>query len=166
MNDLLIVGAGSFSVEVEEMARLVGFDRIAFLDDNLIGHSSSIIGRTSDLSKFNTVFSNAIVALGNNELRRKFHLQIKSHGYTIPILVHPTAFVSDDAELSAGCIVRAHAVISRYAHLDEGVIVNVGGLIDHHCVIHQFSHILMGAVIRNSMEVPELSWIDANSVIE
>lgn len=31
---LLINGAGGFAVEVEEMARLLGFSEIAFLDDN------------------------------------------------------------------------------------------------------------------------------------
>ena len=31
---LLIIGAGSFSPEVDELARLIGYTDIAFLDDN------------------------------------------------------------------------------------------------------------------------------------
>ena len=34
MSNLLIIGAGSFSTEIEELARLFGYDDIAFLDDN------------------------------------------------------------------------------------------------------------------------------------
>ena len=34
MTSLLIVGAGSFSTEVEELARLLGYTDIAFLDDH------------------------------------------------------------------------------------------------------------------------------------
>lgn len=166
MKKLLIIGAGSFSAEVEEMAKLVGYLDIAFLDDNREGKTNQIIGRICDMNRFVNSYPNAIVALGNNELRKKYHLQLIDNGYNIPILIHPTAYVSGDAELSPGCIVRAHAVLSRYVNLHEGVIVNVGGLVDHHCVIHQFSHILMGAVIRNSVVIPELSWINANSVVE
>lgn len=166
MKKLLIIGAGSFSTEVEEMARLVGYSDIVFLDDSFDGNSPHIIGRISDMNKFTDSYHDAIVALGNNETRKKYHLQLKEHGYNIPILIHPTAFVSNDAKLSPGCIIRTHAVISRYVHLYEGVIVNVGGLIDHHCVIHQFSHILMGAVVRNSVRIPEMSWINSNSVVE
>ena len=35
MKPLLIIGAGGFAVEVEEMARLLGYSDIAFLDDDL-----------------------------------------------------------------------------------------------------------------------------------
>lgn len=81
-------------------------------------------------------------------------------------LIHPTAYVSADAQLSPGCIIRTHAVVSRYARLGEGVIVNVGALIDHHCEIGRFSHILMGAVVRNSVRIEAGTWVSANTVVE
>lgn len=161
-HSLLIIGAGSFSTEVEELARLQGFGDIVFLDDKV----TSAIGTMQDIGKVRDQFDTAIVALGNNENRRRFHEKLRRYNYNIPILIHPTAYVSPDAQLSPGCIIRTHAVVSRYAKLGEGVIVNIGGIIDHHCEIGAFSMILPGAVVRNSAKIEPGSWIKANQVVE
>ena len=162
MKAILIIGAGSFSVEVEELARIQGFTDIAFLDDKV----PSAIGTMQDIGKMWDRYDAAIVALGNNENRRKYHELLKANGYNIPIMIHPTAYVSPDAQLSLGCIVRTHAVVSRYAKLGEGLIVNIGAIIDHHCEIGAFSMILPGAVLRNSVKVNPGTWIRANEVVE
>ena len=166
MKTLLILGAGTFSTEVEELARLNGFTDIAFLDDSSTPCSSPVIGMMDDIRALRGQYDTAIVALGNNENRKKYHGLLTAANYTIPILVHPTAYVSPDAVLSPGCIIRTHVVVSRYAKLGEGVIINVGGLIDHHCEVGEFSHILMGAVVRNSAKVAPMTWIPSNAVVE
>ena len=164
---LLIVGAGSFSTEVEELARLLGYDEIAFLDDSVeTTRCSPVIGKLDDIEKVRPAFDTGIVALGNNEKRMGLHKQLEECGYQIPVLIHPTAYVSPDAVFSPGCIVRTKAVRSRYAKLGKGVIVNVGALIDHDCEIGEFSHILMGAVVRNSVKVEAGTWVKANEVVE
>lgn len=162
MKALLVIGAGSFSTEVEELARFLGYTDIAFLDDK----APSAIGTMQDIGKMRERYDTAIVALGNNENRRKYHEELKLYNYTIPIMVHPTAFVSQEAQLSPGCIVRTHAVVSRFARLGEGVIINIGSLIDHHCEIGSFSMILPGAVVRNSVKIAPGTWVKANEVVE
>ena len=113
-----------------------------------------------------THIGQAIVALGNNETRMKYHNSLKTAGFSVPVLIHPTAYVSPDAVLSPGCIVRAKAVVSRYARLGETCIVNVGGLIDHDCVLGDGCHILMGTVVRNAVVLPEKIWLASNQVAE
>ena len=165
-NRLLIVGAGKFSTEVEELARLNGYDDIAFLDDRPSAWSSPVIGRIADLPSLRSRFGAAIVAMGNNGNRKRCHELLTENGYHVPALIHPTAYVSPDAVLSPGCIVRAKAVVSRYVKLGEGVIVNLGALIDHHCEIGAFSHIMMGAVVRGNANIAAQSWVRANEVVE
>ena len=165
-HSLLIIGAGTFATEIEELARLQGYTDIAFLDDKASKWVSPVIGQICDLPSFRSKYDTAIVAMGNNENRRKYHELLRENGYHIPILIHPTAYVSTDAVLSSGCVVRAKAVVSRYVKLGEGVIVNLGALIDHHCEIGAFSHIMMGAVVRGNAKVEEQSWVKANVVFE
>lgn len=167
MNSLLIIGSGSFSPEVEELARLIGYKDIAFLDDNpQKAYCHPVIGTTSDIEGFRSKYSTAIVALGNNERRMKYHDELKRCGYTIPTLIHPTAYVSPEAEIAPGCIIRAKAVVSRYANLGESVILNVGALIDHHVEIGEGCHILMGAVVRNMAKVEPLTRVESLSLIQ
>ena len=165
--DLLIIGAGAFSTETEEMARLLGYDNIVFLDDNpdkALAHP--IIGTIGDLDKFRDIYDNAIVSMGNNELRIRFHEQLEKNGYTIPSLIHPTAYVSPDADLAPGCIVRAFAVVGRYAKLGKATILNIGAKVDHHCVIGEGSHLLINAVVRASKTVESLTWMEAGQVLQ
>jgi NDP-sugar pyrophosphorylase family protein len=136
MKSLLIIGAGSFASEVEEMARLIGYSDIAFLDDHPDrARCSPVVGGMDDIVTMKDRFPEAVVSLGNNEARMKYHSILKNTGFTVPVLIHPTAYVSPDAVLSPGCIVRAKAVVSRYARLGEACIINVGGMIDHDCVL-------------------------------
>jgi UDP-N-acetylglucosamine acyltransferase len=38
--------------------------------------------------------------------------------------VHPTAIIEEGAQLATGCVIHAHAHISRYVQLGEGVVVH------------------------------------------
>ena len=164
---LLIVGAGSFATEVDELAWLLGYDEIGLLDDNLgAARCNPVVGSMSDIAEKQKEYDAAIIALVNNEKRMELHKLLENYGYQIPCFIHPTAYVSPDAVLTSGCIVRTKAVVSRYAKLGKGVIVNVGALIDHDCEIGEFSHILMGAVVRNSVKVEAGTWVKANEVVE
>ena len=167
MKSLLIVGAGSFSPEVEELAGILGYERIAFLDDDPgSAMSGPVIGSCQDIGRMRNSYDTAIVALGNNYDRMKYHQELKRFGYHIPVLIHPSAFVSSDAQIAPGCIIRAKAVVSRFVQLGEATILNVGALVDHHVVIGEGCHILMGAVIRNKVSVPPLSRIESLSLVQ
>ena len=68
MRSLLIIGAGGFADEVEEMARLLGYSDIAFLDDNPDrARCSPVVGSLDDIVIMKNRYPEAVVALGNNE---------------------------------------------------------------------------------------------------
>lgn len=167
MESISILGAGSFSTEVEELARQRGYNDIAFLDDSPnTARCQPIIGKLDEALVFMQQFSSAIVALGNNEMRMKYTKMLFDACYDVPALVHPAAYVSKDAALSCGCIVRAKAVISRYVKLGTAVIINAGVIVDHDCTIGEGVHCLPGAVVRNRVMVSPMRWIKANEVVE
>lgn len=167
MNKLLIIGAGSFSTEVDEIARLSGYTQVAFLDDNAAtARSIPVIGRLNDLHKMKSDYSEAIVAFGDIDLRMKYHSLLKDWGFQIPILIHPNSYISPDAVIKCGTIIRTNVVVSRYVEIGEACILNVGSMIDHDCVLEEGCHILMGAVIRNKKRVPKGTWVKSNTVFE
>lgn len=167
MKSLLIIGAGSFSPEVEELAGLLGYTDIAFLDDNpSTAYCSPVIGTTADIADFRSQYDTAIVALGNNAIRMRYHEELKRCGYNIPVLIHPTAYVSPSSEIAPGCIIRAKAVVSRDVKIGETSILNVGALIDHHVEVGYGCHILMGAVVRNKVKVQPLTRVESLSLVQ
>lgn len=166
MKPLLIVGAGSFPPEVEELARLNGYDTFAYVDDDPEARCRPVIGSLAFLPAFKKDFPDAIAAFGNNSNRLLQTKALMDAGYHIPTLIHPTAYVSPDAEIAHGCIIRAHCVVSRYVKLGMATILNVGALIDHDVEIGEGSHILMGAVVRNMVKLPQMSRVESNQVVE
>lgn len=65
MKRLLIVGAGGHGKVVAEVAESIGYEEIAFLDDN----SPDAIGKISEIGRFKEQYSDAFVGIGNNKLR-------------------------------------------------------------------------------------------------
>ena len=128
--------------------------------------SLSVIGSKADIKKLRAQYDVAIVALGSNIARMRYHAELKKFGYTIPVLIHPTAYVSPNADVSIGCIIRANAVVSRFVKLDESCIIKAGALIDHHVVIGAGCHVLMGAVVRNKTEVKPLTRVESLCVVQ
>lgn len=64
MKSLLIVGAGSFSPEVEELAGLLGYGGFGFLDDKPNRpYCGPVVGTTADIEKMRERYDTAIVAL-------------------------------------------------------------------------------------------------------
>lgn len=128
--------------------------------------SSPVIGTMADIEKVREKYNTAIVALGNNANRMKYYGILKDCGYNIPVLIHPTAYISPDAEIAPGCIIREKAVVSRYVKLGESTILNVGALIDHHVEVGEGCHILMGAVVRNKVKVEPLTRVESLTLIQ
>ena len=166
MKSLLIVGAGNFPPEVEELAKLNGYDNFAYIDDNPNARCQPVIGPLMLLPKYRKDYSDAIVAFGNNQNRLLQTKVLQDAGYNIPTLIHPTAYISPNAEIAPGCIIRAQVVVSRYVKLGLATMLYVGALIDHDVEIGEGSHILMGAVIRNMVKLPPLSRVESNQVVE
>lgn len=167
MEGLLIIGAGSFSTEIEEMARLIGYTDIAFVDDHPEkAVSNPVIGKMNEIAALRSQYDNAIVALGNNINRLKFHNILEENNFNIPVLIHPMAYVSPDAKLAPGCIIRTFAVVGRYAELGKASILNIGAKVDHHCVIGDACHLLINSVVRGSKHVEPLTWLDTGQVIQ
>src|SRR4051812_20730076 len=105
-NNLLILGAGGHGRVVKETAEAIGiFEQIDFLDDQL----DLSIGKCEDFQEYINDYSYGFVAIGNNEQRIRWIERLIEAGFNLPILVHPTAYVSPSAKLDTGCIVCSKA---------------------------------------------------------
>ena len=136
--NLLILGAGQYGVVAKEIAEAMGcFDKIDFLDDN----SEIVIGKFERYEELSASYSYAIVAIGNSELRLKWIQKLEESCYTIPILVHPKAYISPTAQLMKGTIVEPMAVIQANAVVAIGCIISAGAVVNHNCFIGDVCHI-------------------------
>lgn len=159
--NLLILGAGGHGRVVKEVAEAMGiFDKIDFLDD----HSESAIGTLAESESLVVQYHHAFVAFGNSELRMKWLEKLESIGYAIPVLVHPTAFISPSATVSTGTVVEAKAIVNTNAVIEKGCIIDLGTIVDHDTFIDYGCHIDCGAIVKAQCIVEPKTKVDSGVV--
>lgn len=156
---LLILGGGGHGRVVAEIAAVLGFAEIAWLDDNPA--ASGVLGPLSlchdaDLQRR---YPQALVAIGQPLLRLQWLEQLLDLGYDCPVLIHPAAWVSPTAHLGPGTVVMPQAAVMAGAHLGKGCIVNTAASVDHNCVLADGVHICPGAHLAGDVQVGSRSWI-------
>ena len=169
MNKLLIVGAGGQGKVVLDCARSMQcFDEIHFLDDNKVGKEvlgCLVIGKIADLENLRKDYQNAFVAIGNNNYRLQLIEEIEEMGYNVPILIHPTAIISDYAEIGTGTIILPGAILNAGCKVGKGVIVNTSALIEHDCYIGDGVHLSPTATMGGEVTIGEKTWVCIGATI-
>ena len=158
--NLLILGAGEYGRLVKELARNK-FATIDFLDDN----SPAAIGKLEDYIKLKDKYQNAVVAIGNNEIRAQWIDRLEEAGYNLPIILSDRAYISPFAVIEPGCIVEPMAAINSNAKVEKGSIVSSGAVVNHNAVVHKCCHIDCNAVVGADAVVPEKMNLNYGQVI-
>lgn len=162
--NLLILGAGQYGMVVRENAEAMGcFDKISFLDDV---KKRGVIGGLNDFASFVDKYAYAFVAIGNAELRLELYKKLEDTGYTVPVIVNSTAYVSPSAKLGKGTIVEAGAVINYGAVVSIGCIVSANAVINHNAFVGECCHVDCNATVSGEARVPQKTKVPSNTVFK
>lgn len=159
MKSLLIVGAGQYGQLVKEIAELLGYEKIDFLDDN----SQFAIGKMSDYQKFMGEYEEFIVAIGNPLVRRTVVEQMEKF-FLLTTIIHPTASISRSAKLKRGCVIEANSVINTAVEIGKACFINAGAVVNHNSRIGDYCQIDCNAVVAAGTCVPENTKIHSCTV--
>lgn len=160
---LLILGAGGFGQTVADLAEQSGgYEKICFLDDS--SNAENVIGKCSDYIKHKEWV--IYPAFGNNEMRLSWIERLVNEDFSVPTLIHATAYVSPKAKIDYGSVILPNAVINTNCVVEKGCIINCGAIIDHGCVIEQGCHICLGAIVKAENRIAKYTKIEAGEVVQ
>ncbi|MBQ7794705.1 MAG: PglB [Clostridia bacterium] len=160
--NLLILGAGQYGSIAKEVAEAMEcFDKIDFLDDN----DGNAIGRFCDFERYSAAYSYAIVAVGNPETRLRWIGKLEEACYTIPVLVHPRAYISPSAQIMKGCIIEPLAVVQANSTVAAGCLISSGAVVNHNCFIGDGCHLDSNATVKPRTVVAANSVIGSGVVV-
>lgn len=160
---LIIVGAGGHGKVCADIAKLMGYKDIVFLDDNLnLKHCGGyrVIGPTMCATELD---GDIFVAIGDNEIRRYFYNSLPKN--RLATLIHPKAVIADTVRIGHGTVVMAGSVINADAQIGEGCIINTCSSIDHDCIVGDFVHIAVGCHVAGTVSVGDCCFLGAGSVL-
>ena len=107
----------------------------------------------------------AVIAIGDNTVRRRLAEYARSLGLRLPVLIHPTAYVSPTAHLGDGTVILAGAIVSVHARVGELCIINTRASVDHDCQVGDYVHVGPGTTLTGSVTVGDGALIGAGATV-
>ncbi|WP_320667176.1 acetyltransferase [Prochlorococcus sp. MIT 1307] len=149
---LIIIGAGGHSKVVNDIAALIGFEDIAYLDNKSINTALDKNVYSHLKENFSQYF---FVAIGDNYIREKvFNEFLSDNPNATPIsLLHPSAVISETVSVGKGSLIMPLCVVNSQSVIGNGVIVNTSSSIDHESTIMNFSSLAPGVNMGGNVSI-------------
>lgn len=170
---IFIYGAGGHSKVIISMLRLLNWDIVGLIDDNVpagtIVSGVKVLGSADQLDELRsqgiTNAVNSIGGIGNYSIRWNVFERLREMNFTLPALVHPAAFVEDTAVLADGVQVLAQSYVSSDCSIGLGSLINSGVIISHDSEIGRCVNMSPGALAAGCVKVEDYAQIGMGATI-
>lgn len=165
-----IYGAGGVGREVRDIAEVLKrWDEIIFIDD--VAGEGLLYGiKRMPYEAFSRRYRpgevQLIVAVGEPEDKSTLYHKVKSAGYLLTKLIHPSAFISPSAALGEGVIVKMGSFISCDTVIEPNTSIEIGCMIAHDCVVQEGSQISSGVCLAGGVGVGANVFIGMNACVK
>jgi len=164
MTRLLILGAGGHSRVVIDAALSSGRDVLGLIDIDYKNQTEvilgvDVLGGLDVLDQYNKEEHSIALALGDNAKRKEWFLKLKSIGFDIATVIHPSATISKFAKTGKGCFINSGAIINAEAIIGDNCIINTGVIIDHEVKVESHCHLAPGVSVGGRSVIKESAFV-------
>jgi UDP-perosamine 4-acetyltransferase len=165
--DTFIIGAGGHGrVVLDILRRGRQYRPVGFLDANatLSGceiAGVAVLGAINHLPKLAAQHKvrHAIVAIGDNRVRRGYARLALDAGLELINAIHPSATLSPTASLGRNVVIAAGACVCTDASIGDCAIINTHAVVDHECEIGEGVHVCPGAILAGRVRVGDGAFV-------
>jgi len=169
----VIVGAGGHGrVVLDILTNAREHEVVGFLDSNreLAGRrmdGRQVLGDLSLLPRLREEMNveGAVVAIGDNGVRRDFAQRIEDGGLELINAIHPSANLAHNVTLGRNTVVAAGALVCAHCQIGDSVILNTGCIVDHESMIGTATHICPGARLAGRVTVESGAFVGIGATI-
>ena len=153
-NTIAIYGRSGHGKVLADIAKAKGFTEILWIDDDPKKEALSFL-------EFYEFYHEVpvLLGIGDNHTRQKMYNTLKSKGFSLPALVHPSAIVSVSAELMDAVVVMPNVVINADAKIALGCIINTNTVVEHDCVIEDFVHLSPSVSLAGNVKIARFTHV-------
>ena len=105
------------------------------------------------------------VCLGDINKRNLVTEILKKNGLKIGLLIHPNAFVSQNAVISEGTFIGANCYLGPNTFIGKSCIINTGSIIEHDSKVGSFTNIGPNSVLCGGTVIGTNCFLGASSTI-
>lgn len=171
MEKIIIVGYGGHAKSMADSIKAAGQYEIAGYTDVENKHEKDIeyLGTDDVLPDlYNDGIRNAALGLGymgKSMVRDRIYENLCGIGFSLPVIIDPSAVIALDAIIREGTFVGKKAVVNAGASIGKMCIINTGAIIEHGNEVQDFTHIAVGAVLCGDILVGSHCLIGANATV-
>lgn len=168
----VIVGAGGHGrVVLDILVRTGEYKVEGFLDSNEEIHGRRMDGVPvlGDIKLLHELpsqgVSAAVVAIGDNGVRRGFADEIEAMGIELINAIHPSANLAHNVHLGRNVVIAAGALVCAHCQIGDSAILNTGCIIDHESMIGTAVHICPGARLAGRVAVESGAFVGIGATV-
>lgn len=170
MDDIVLVGFGGHAKSVADCIEREGkYHIVGYTDSEERKSKYKYLGADDILQNlFEAGVKNAVVGIGfigKGGLRERIYNNLKRVGFNLPVIIDPSAVISDSVNIDEGSFIGKCAVVNAGVEIGKMVIINTKALVEHGCQIGDFSHVSVAAVLCGQVKVGKSAFIGANSTV-
>lgn len=171
-HQIIILGAGGHALVVADAVHACGDTVVGYVDTvspqrkGKIFNGAPIVGGIDELTSC-AKRSKISVAFGFGDCAAHYVLirTLAEHNIELMTVIHPSAVVSESAEISRGVYVGPQAVVEAHASIGVGSIVNCGACICHECSLGSAVTICPGVIIGGKTRIGDKTWLGIGTTI-
>ena len=169
----VVVGAGGHGRVVLDILINQGrHEVLGFIDSNSDLADRRVDGRRvlGDLDALPQIrdrmgVEGAVVAIGDNGVRRDFADQIDHLGLTLVNAVHPSANLARNVTLGSNVVIAAGALVCAHCQIGDSVILNTGCIVDHESMIGTATHVCPGARLAGRVAIESGAFVGIGATV-
>lgn len=156
---VVIGGGGHAKVLIAVIKKLKTFSITGYTDKKDQGKllGAKYLGTDDILKKlFKQGTRNVAIGIGqikSAELRKSIYKNLKKIGFTLPVIISPTAIINEEIVIEEGTVIMDGVIINSGTKIGKCCIVNTNASIDHDCKMADFTHIAPGVTISGGVKV-------------
>lgn len=95
----------------------------------------------------------AVVAIGDNGVRRQFADLVDASGLELANAIHPSANLARTVTVGCNVVIAAGALVCAHCQIGDSVILNTGCIIDHESMVGTAAHVCPGVKVAGHVTI-------------
>lgn len=172
MKDIVIIGFGGHAKSVADTIERTGqYNIVGYTDTEESDHNEKYKYLGTD-NALKDVFEGGVEYaaigvgyIGKGDLRDRLYAMLKDIGYKLPVIIDPSAIVSNSAIIQEGAFIGKGAIVNADAKIGKMCIINSKSLVEHETVVGDFSHVAVGANLCGQVNIGDHVFVGAGAVV-
>jgi sugar O-acyltransferase (sialic acid O-acetyltransferase NeuD family) len=165
MKKIIIIGAGGFGREILDTIYYINksiskYEALGFIDNKIakgsLVNGLPVLGNENDLELYKE--ASLIIGIGDPHTRKRY-FELYNDRFDFPVIVHPTAIISDYAVIGTGSLIQAFCIVAANSVLGNCVAVNARSGIGHDASVGDYTSIQSFCDITGNNSIGELCFL-------